>query len=48
MKFPFEEYLLDAKDEEIIWMQGKAFVVRQATEADIERIGKGSIYFSSG
>lgn len=39
--FPFEEYLLNAKDEEIIWIQDKAFVIKPATTEDIERIGKG-------
>jgi hypothetical protein len=43
-RFPFEDYLLAAEDEEIIWIQDRAFVVRPATEDDIERVGKG--YFS--
>jgi hypothetical protein len=43
-KFPFEDYLLDTQDEEIIWIQDRAFVVRPATAEDIERIGKG--YFA--
>jgi hypothetical protein len=43
-KFPFEDYLLEAEDEEIIWIKDRAFVVRPATEDDIERVGKG--YFS--
>ncbi|TFE24990.1 hypothetical protein [Cohnella luojiensis] len=43
-KLPFEDYLLDSQDEEIIWIKGKAFIVRLATDNDIERIGKG--YFT--
>lgn len=39
--FPFEDYLMGAQDEEIIWLNDKAFVVRPATDDDIERIGKG-------
>ncbi|MGO4268227.1 hypothetical protein AB4Z22_00020 [Paenibacillus sp. TAF58] len=38
---PFEAYLLDTDGEEVIWIKDKAFVVRPATNEDIERIGKG-------
>ncbi|MBP1960867.1 hypothetical protein [Paenibacillus aceris] len=41
---PFEDYLLDTNDEEVIWIKDRAFVVRPATSDDIERIGKG--YFT--
>lgn len=43
-KLPFEDYLLHSQDEEIIWIKGKAFIVRLATCSDIERLGKG--YFT--
>lgn len=39
--FPFEEYLLNSKCEEIIWIQDRAFDIKPATAEDIERIGKG-------
>jgi hypothetical protein len=38
---PFEAYLLDTDGEEVIWIKDRAFVVRPATNEDIERIGKG-------
>jgi hypothetical protein len=40
-KFPLEDYLLGAKGEEIVWLEDRAFVVRPATDDDIERIGSG-------
>ncbi|MEY9095384.1 hypothetical protein [Paenibacillus sp. RC84] len=36
-----ETYLAQIKDEEIIWIGDRAFVIMPATETDIERIGKG-------
>ncbi|WJH32945.1 hypothetical protein MJA45_10130 [Paenibacillus aurantius] len=33
--------MLDSEKEEIVWIQGKAFVVKPATADDMERIGKG-------
>ncbi|NOU91401.1 hypothetical protein GC102_37605 [Paenibacillus sp. LMG 31460] len=38
---PFEDYLIDTDDEEVIWIKNRAFVIRPATDDDIERIGKG-------
>ncbi len=42
-KFPFEEQLMQMKlhEEDVIWINGKAFLVRPATDNDVERIGKG-------
>jgi hypothetical protein len=42
--FPFGGYLINATEEEIVWIRGRAFVVKPATEEDIERVGKG--YFA--
>ncbi|KQX53923.1 hypothetical protein SAMN04487897_15111 [Paenibacillus sp. yr247] len=44
VNLPFEDYLLDTHDEEIIWIKDRAFVIRPATDDDIERIGRG--YFT--
>jgi hypothetical protein len=44
MMKPLEGYLLDTNGEEIIWIKDRTFVVRPATDDDIERIGKG--YFT--
>ncbi|MEW9702851.1 hypothetical protein [Paenibacillus sp. SI8] len=39
----YEEFILNIKegDEEVIYLQGKPFVITPATEDDVERIGKG-------
>ncbi|MDQ0874241.1 hypothetical protein QFZ77_002900 [Paenibacillus sp. V4I3] len=44
VNLPFEDYLIDTDDEEVIWIKDRAFVIRPATDDDIERIGKG--YFT--
>ncbi|MDQ0888147.1 hypothetical protein QFZ81_003235 [Paenibacillus sp. V4I9] len=36
-----EDYQLGTESEEVIWIKDRAFVVRPATNEDIERIGKG-------
>jgi hypothetical protein len=33
--------MLEDGEEDIVIIQGRAFVVKPATEADVERIGKG-------
>jgi hypothetical protein len=42
-KFPYEDHILSLKEgeEDVIVIKGKPFVVSPATEADVERIGKG-------
>ncbi|WP_176444785.1 hypothetical protein [Paenibacillus herberti] len=42
-KFPYEAELLKLEEgqEEVLIIGGRAFIVSPATEADIERIGKG-------
>lgn len=42
-KFPFEEDILNlaANEKMLIWIKGRAFIIEQATESDIERINQG-------
>jgi hypothetical protein len=42
-KFPYEDHILSMQegDEDVIFIKGKPFIVAPATEADVERIGKG-------
>lgn len=40
-KFPFEDHLMESQGEQIIWIKNRAFVIRPATEDDIERVGRG-------
>lgn len=44
VKSLLEEYLINSKDEEIIWIGERAFLIRPASDDDIERVSKG--YFS--
>lgn len=42
-KFPFEDRIMALKEgeEDVIFLNGKSFVIVPATESDVERIGKG-------
>ncbi|WP_171653829.1 hypothetical protein [Paenibacillus foliorum] len=42
-RIPFEQHLLQLKDheQEVFWIDGKAFIIMPATLEDIERINKG-------
>lgn len=41
--FPYEKHIMSLKegDEEIIILNGRAFLITPATEDDIERVSKG-------
>jgi hypothetical protein len=42
-KLVFEEHIMAMQphEEEVIWIRGKAFLVRPASDNDIERVTKG-------
>lgn len=41
--FPYQEHILNMQehDEVVIWIKDKAFIVRPATDNEIERVNKG-------